>query len=346
MLAVAMIGGGYFGQYHINAWLRLEGAALKGVVVRNAARRIELKALYPEIIFFADLESLMATSGPLDIIDVATPPASHNEIITPLLGSVPLVICQKPFCNHLEEAKTLTKAAAASTTTLVVHENFRFMPWYRVFKTQLDEGALGDVRQAQFRLRPGDGNGQDAYLARQPYFREMERFLIHETGVHWIDVFRFLFGEPNKLYADLWRTNPVIAGEDSGLILFHWANGLRAVFDGNRTLDHVAENHRLTMGEFMVEGEKATLSLSGDGVITRRERGSNEATRIDYTMSDTDFGGDCVYYFQKHVIDHLVHGNSIETGAADYLRNLEIENAVYASAASSSAQNIKAQSDG
>lgn len=341
MLAVGMIGGGYFGQYHINAWLRLEGAALKGVVVRDAERRDMLTALYPKTTFYADLESLLDATGPLDIIDVATPPSSHQEIIAPLLGKVPLIICQKPFCNHLQEAQSLTYAAAASSTTLIVHENFRFMPWYRVFKMQIDKGELGDVRQAQFRLRPGDGNGKDAYRARQPYFREMPRFLIHETGVHWIDVFRFLFGEPTRLYADLWRTNPVIAGEDSGLILFHWDNGLRALFDGNRTLDHIAQNHRLTMGEFIVEGEKASMYLSGDGTITQRQQGSNHAHPIEYTMSDTDFGGDCVFHFQKHIIDHLTIGTPLETSAADYLRNLEIENMVYASAESGKAIKIK-----
>lgn len=337
MLAIGMIGGGYFGQYHINAWLRLEGVSLKGVVVRDAARRAELTALYPETAFFVDLDAMIKATGPLDIIDVATPPASHNEIIKPLLGHVRLIICQKPFCNNLAEAKALTQAAANTSTKLVIHENFRFMPWYRVFKIHIDSGALGHLRQAQFRLRPGDGNGENAYRARQPYFREMERFLIHETGIHWIDVFRFLFGEPNRLYADLWRTNSVITGEDSGLILFHWHNGMRAIFDGNRTLDHVAQNHRLTMGEFIVEGEKATMSLSGDGTITLRQRGSNQAKPIQYIMTDKDFGGDCVYHFQKHVIDYLTKGSPMETSAIDYLRNLEIENIVYDSAQSGKA---------
>ena len=41
----------------------------------------------------------------------------------------------------------------------------------------------------------GDGQGPDAYLARQPYFRTMPRFLLRETGIHFIDTFRFLFGE-------------------------------------------------------------------------------------------------------------------------------------------------------
>ena len=42
----------------------------------------------------------------------------------------------------------------------------------------------------------------------------MPRLLIHETGVHYIDTFRYLFGTPTAVHADLRRCNPVIAGED------------------------------------------------------------------------------------------------------------------------------------
>jgi len=83
---------------------------------------------------------------------------------------------------------------------------------------------------------------KDAYLERQPYFREMDNFLIHETGVHYIDVFRYLFGEPASLSAELQRLNPAIAGEDSGHFIFYYDNGLRVHFDGNRLLDHAAVN--------------------------------------------------------------------------------------------------------
>ena len=43
---------------------------------------------------------------------------------------------------------------------------------------------------------------RDAYLARQPYFQTMERFLVHEVAVHWIDTFRFLQGEVEAVFKD------------------------------------------------------------------------------------------------------------------------------------------------
>lgn len=43
-------------------------------------------------------------------------------------------------------------------------------------------------------MRPGDSQREDAYLDREPYSQKMERFLIHETVIHFIDVHGYLFG--------------------------------------------------------------------------------------------------------------------------------------------------------
>tara|TARA_R110002012_G_scaffold300709_2_gene500652 strand:- start:613 stop:1653 length:1041 start_codon:yes stop_codon:yes gene_type:complete len=330
-LKVGMVGGGYFGRFHINAWQRIKDVDLVGVADLLDERRTELAALYPGLPLQPDVHALLA-AGPLDLLDVAVPPAHQADLIRPLLGSIPTIICQKPFCRSLAEAEDLTEAAEQAGTTLIVHENFRFMPWYRAIRDEIGSGRTGAVRQACFRLRPGDGAGDDAYLSRQPYFRDMERFLVHETGIHWIDVFRFLFGEPVTVYADLWRANPVIRGEDAGLLILTWTNGLRATLDANRTLDHAAENHRLTMGEFTLEGDDATLTLDGHGHIARRSRGATDSKKIPYDFEDRDFGGDCVFHFQQHVISHLLNDTLLETRAKDYLQNIRIEEAAYRSA--------------
>ena len=332
-IQVAMIGGGYFGRFQLNAWRRIPEVDLCGVVVRSPARRNELADAFGDVAFLESVDALSAAVSGLRVLDVATPPQSHRALIEPWLGSVDLIICQKPFCKDLAEARYLFEQARGSGTTLVVHENFRFMPWYRAIRREIEGGILGEIRQAHFRMRPGDGNGPEAYLERQPYFRDMERFLVHETGIHWIDVFRFLFGEPDSVYADIWRTNPAIKGEDAGLLVFGWPSGLRAVFDGNRTLDHRAENHRLTMGEMTIEGADGELCLDGFARLKRRHFGANRQEEIHYEFDDVDFGGDCVFHFQRHVVEHLLRGTELETLAGDYIRNLEIEEAAYRSAA-------------
>ena len=62
----------------------------------------------------------------------------------------------------------------------------------------------------------------------------MPKLLVFETGVHFIDTFRYLAGEIDETYALLKRLNPVVKGEDAGLLTFRFANGATGVWDANR----------------------------------------------------------------------------------------------------------------
>ncbi|MEM7022934.1 MAG: gfo/Idh/MocA family oxidoreductase, partial [Pseudomonadota bacterium] len=51
-----------------------------------------------------------------------------------------------------------------------------------------------------------------------------------------------------------------------------------------------------------------------------------------YAFDDHTFGGDCVFLLQQHLVAHLLEGTPVENDAAAYMRNIEIEEAVYRSA--------------
>ncbi|MEQ3671432.1 hypothetical protein [Pseudophaeobacter sp.] len=197
----------------------------------------------------------------------------------------------------------------------------------------LDQGGDGPskVRQVTFRLRPGDGQGAEAHLDRQPYFQNMPRFLVHETAVHWVDTFRYLLGNPLSVYADLRRENPVIAGEDAGYVLFDHRDGVRAMFDGNRTLDHSTDSLRRTMGEALVEGRQGTISLLGDGSVWLRKFHAQSATMLLQADTWDGFSGDCVHALQSHVGSGILRGTELENTTRDYLDVVTIENAIYTS---------------
>ena len=328
-LRVSCIGAGYFSQFHYDAWKRMAGVDLVAAVDADLE-----KATATGVPAFTDSTQMLEEVKP-DIVDIITPPPTHLNMIKAALAISPkAIICQKPFCLDLDQAKEAAQLSAAWGVPIIVHENFRFQPWYRAIKTALTKGLIGEVQQITFRLRPGDGQGNDAYLDRQPYFQKMERFLVHETAVHWIDTFRYLLGEPKSVFADLRKLNPVIAGEDAGFILFEYDGGMRAVFDGNRHLDHSAENTRCTMGEGLFEGTKGTLELLGDGSVHHRRFGERETSQILPPTTETAFGGGCVEALQSHVVSGITLGSGFENTAKDYLTVIEQEHAIYAAAQS------------
>lgn len=324
---VACLGAGYFAQYHHEGWARLPDTKLVGVADHDL-----LKASGTGFPGYDDFEKMLAATKP-DIVDIIIPPAGHADAIRTALAHTPkLIICQKPFCTSLEEARAVTALANSAGVPLIIHENFRFQPWFQMIETAIQEGYIGTPIQATFRLRPGDGQGPNAYLDRQPYFQTMPRLLIHETGVHYIDTFRALFGNPTHVYADLRKVNPVIAGEDAGIVIFEHTDGVRVIFDGNRSLDHAAVNTRCTMGEGLFEGTKGTLTLTGDGAVHLRKFGDIETTTILPADNSGIFGGDCTYYLQKNAVEALMGQCDFVNTADEYLTVIEIEIAIYDSA--------------
>lgn len=325
-LRVACLGGGYFSQFHIEAWQRHPETVLLGVADHAPDRLKEL-----DVPTFVELSKMLEETTP-DIVDIITPPTTHLGAITVALKARPrAIICQKPFCASHRDAKKAVERARDAGIPLVVHENFRFQPWYREMKTAILRGDVGALQQVTFRFRTGDGQGPEAYLDRQPYFQKMERFLIHETAVHWIDTFMFLLGTPSHVYADLRRMNPIIAGEDAGYILFDFDDGVRALFDGNRLLDHASQNTRLTFGEALIEGTQGSLELNGDGCVHHREKGSAQSRKIFAPTSNTGFAGDSVYALQDHVVRALAGDGPFENLAESYLDVLKIEDLIYRS---------------
>ncbi|MEP0941013.1 MAG: Gfo/Idh/MocA family oxidoreductase [Rhizobiaceae bacterium] len=329
-LRVAAVGTGYFSQFHYDAWSRCDDVDLVGVADLNFSSAEAITDSHGGRAF-DDCARMLDAVKP-DLLDIITPPSTHLQMIRLAAQHGINVVCQKPFCGTLDVARQAVVMAEDANVDITVHENFRFQPWYAAVKEQLDSGRLGELYRATFRLRPGDGQGREAYLDRQPYFQQMDRFLVHETAIHYVDVFRFLFGDVSALWADLAQLNPAISGEDSCLVVMDFDRGFRGVLDGNRLSDHVAENRRRTMGDMSIEGEKGELVLTGDGVLTFRRHGSNETTLVPFDWNDNGFGGDCVYRFTRHVADHYMTGGVLQNSGRDYLANLEIEEAIYASA--------------
>ena len=327
-LRVAVIGAGYFARFHHDAWSRLPAAELVAIADLDGGKARAAASDYGAQ-GFSNHGEMLDTVQP-DLVDIATPPASHLQLVRAAANRGLPAICQKPLAPTYDEAVAVVEAAENVGSLLVVHENFRFQPWFREMRRLIAEGHLGDLHSVAFRLRPGDGQGPNAYLDRQPYFQQMQRFLVHETAIHFIDTFRYLLGEVAGVTARLRRLNPSIAGEDAGLIMFDFAAGPTGLFDGNRLNDHVAGNTRLTMGEMWLEGSGGVLRLDGNGRLWWKPHGEAE-TAHDYAWTNEGFAGDSVLALQAHVLAHLRDGAALENSARDYLRNLQIEEAIYQS---------------
>ena len=324
------IGAGYFSHFQYEAWGRIPEVEIVAFANRDAKRAEVIRSQFGVGKWYEDYLEMFDHEKP-DFVDVITPPGSHSEICRAAGERGIQIICQKPLAPTIEEGRQLVEQAKADGVRFMVHENFRFQAWHRELKRLIGEGAIGSrLHSLYFRARMGDGWGEDAYLSRQPYFRDYPRLLIYETGVHFIDTFRYLAGDVSRVTAWLRRLNPVIEGEDCGQVVFEFANGALGTWDANRFNEPNYENSRYTFGEFLVEGDQGSLRLYPDGKITLQKLGQAERA-VEYEHNAIGFAGDCCYLTQRHFIDGLVRGDEFETKGEDYLRTLAVQEAVYES---------------
>lgn len=259
----------------------------------------------------------------LDFVDIATRPASHLELVRLTLGCGIATICQKPMAPTWQDALEMARIARNAPVPLVIHENWRWQPWYREAHRIIHSGGIGQPVSYLFRTRQRDGAGPHPYM-RQPYFPEMPRLLVYETMVHHIDTARFLFGDIESIYAQARRHNPAIRGEDCAIVTMRHTGSVDGVIDGHRFVD--TDPPGAAMGEAWIDGDESALCINGRGEVFR------DGQRI-FVPTEEGYRGDSVYATQRHFVECLRDGVPSESSAEKYLHTFGAVEAAYRSIA-------------
>jgi predicted dehydrogenase len=323
-----LVGAGYFAGFQAEAWPRVPGVELVAVAdaVPGKARAFADRYGVPRA--YESAAEALDRERP-DFVDVATRPESHLDLTRLAAERGVNVVCQKPMAPAWADCVAMVEACEAARARLLIHENWRWQPWYREAKRLLDAGALGRVVQVSFFWRTGDGRGPDPYTA-QPYFARMPRLLIYETLVHLLDTYRFLLGGVEHLSCETARLNPAVVGEDHALIHLKFAGGALGLIDGNRVTGPVPQGP--VKGTLLLEGDEAVLRVSPDGRLWLTRRGEPER-RLPFDPPTAGYLGDSVFATQAHLIESLRTGRPSESDGRDYLKTVALVEACYRAAA-------------
>src|SRR5437867_2308515 len=254
------IGAGYFARFQYDAWARIPEVDVAAICdrVEGKARAMADQFAVPHI--YTDWKEMIDRERP-DFVDIITPPPTHEEMCAFAAQRGVHIVCQKPLAPTFEAARGIVETAESAGVRLMIHENFRWQPWYRKIKEIQQARTIGDFTHIHFLMRMGDGWGENAYLDRQPFFCQYPRLLIYETGVHFIDTFRFLLGEVTEVYARLRQLNPVIKGEDAGQLLLKFDSGATANRDANRYNEVESPSPRYTFGQLRIDATGSRLTM-------------------------------------------------------------------------------------
>jgi len=225
---IAFACAGMISCYHLTAWRKL-GERVRLIAIcdpddAHAKARADEFAIAKT---YRDRDAMLAAEA-IDALDVASPRETHAAWVEAAASRGIDVLCQKPLTPTLGEAETLLRRIDGKHR-LMVHENWRFRPWYRELKSWIAAGELGDIVLARMAMINSgflpDVGGKRPSFVRQPFMQHEARLMIAEVLIHHLDVMRFLCGELRVAGARASRTLADVAGETVAAIFLESTAG-------------------------------------------------------------------------------------------------------------------------
>jgi predicted dehydrogenase len=212
----AIFGCGMIAEFHLRGWQRIPEVEIVALGNRTLERAEERRRQFaPQARTYTDLRALLAQEQ-LDFVDILTPPAWHREHCLLARDAGVHIICQKPLCDELEEARALIGALADYPKVFAVHENHRYRPWFQRILQLAREGFFGTVQFVRIEhLNPTAPN--------EIYKLESQTGVLLEYGTHLVDMMRALLGEPARVYARLHSLNPQVKAESLASVMYEYA---------------------------------------------------------------------------------------------------------------------------
>lgn len=323
----AIIGTGFFAGFQAEAWQRLPDVEIVAAADPLAERAQEFAARFSIPQVYASAEELFSNEAP-DFVDIVTRPDSRWPILELAAAHHTPIICQKPMAATWDQCVRMVDLCRAADVRLLMHENWRWQPWYREIRRLIDADVFGRIFHLGFCMRSGDGRSATPYTV-QPYFREMPQLLIYESLVHFLDTFRYLAGDIQSVFCQTRRINLLIAGEDYAVIHLSFMENACGLIDANRISGAVPPE--VAFGVFTLEGERAALRMNAQGDLFLTEYGRPEMPH-HYDKPQDGYKGDSVFAAQQHYAICLRDGVKCETEGDEYLKTVRAVFACYESA--------------
>src|SRR5258708_30506742 len=150
-LNIGLVGYGFMGRTHSNAFLRAHGfcgrprrPVLKAVAARNEERVKKFAANWGYESYTTDWRELVSRKD-IDVIDIASPNDTHHDIAIAAAKAGKMVMCEKPLGRNAAESEAMTAAVESAGVPNMVWYNYRRIPAVTLAKQLIAEGRLGRI---------------------------------------------------------------------------------------------------------------------------------------------------------------------------------------------------------
>ena len=259
MFQVGLLGLGFMGRRHIEAYRSLPGVE---VVTRTSARFAHLQD--PDALYEA-----MIGDPELDALDICLPTALHAPLTIAAMDAGKHVLCEKPMALTVEACERMLEAGKRNKgVVLMVAHVLRFWPAYRVLHEAVAGGTYGAIRSARFARRSGLPSWGPWLLRPEESGGAPLDLLVHDY-----DQALWLFGAPESATARTVGSPNVIECS------LRYPGGLEVAIAGGWYTDNVP----FAM-EFDLKASEGELRYANDHL--QLQRPSAAATEIALSQED------------------------------------------------------------
>jgi len=207
MIRIGMIGMGFMGRVHFEAYAKLPIAHVVAIADKDPKRAGgDLSGVWGNLgdgiskvlpmdringtTRWADLLAMPE----IDVIDVCMPTPTHVEIVLAALSAGKHVLCEKPLARSAAEAQRIAQAAASAKGFFMPAMCMRFWPEWEWLAEAVRDGRYGKVRSAAFTRLASCPEGwyRDGSLSGGGLL---------DLHVHDVDFIYHLFGKPRGVFS-------------------------------------------------------------------------------------------------------------------------------------------------
>jgi predicted dehydrogenase len=144
MIKTAVIGCGYWGPNIVRALHEDSKWDLRYCCDRDAQKFERIVTQYSGINMTCDYDVIL-NDPEIEAVFVATPLASHYELVKKSLLAKKATFVEKPFVTDVKQGEELNALAHKSNLPLMVGHIFEYAPAIQRIKELLDKGEIGDI---------------------------------------------------------------------------------------------------------------------------------------------------------------------------------------------------------
>jgi len=264
---MGLIGCGAFGLFCAECFSSIDGVKLvavadvRGELAESMAEKFGAKA-------FSDPAKLIARKD-VDIIHIATPPASHHELVLAAAVAGKHVLCEKPLAMNVTQGKEMINTVSEAGLIAPVNFVLRHNRITDAVKAIIDSGLIGKPLSARL-----TNCASDSPLTKEHWFwdKSVSGGIFIEHGVHFFDLYSYWFG-PGEVISAHTETRENTTQEDRvTCTIRHDSSVIASHYHGfDQTLPMDRTEHRIVceLGDIVIEGW-IPLSLTVDAVSSEQ----------------------------------------------------------------------------